>query len=457
MFFLNQSIAIHYKKNIRHRKKNFNYNISLMQNCIQKSDSQIYHFIHQEQQRQNEGMELIASENYQSSAVLATQSSVFANKYSEGFPWKRYYGGQENTDEIETLAIQRATQVFKSDHANVQALSWAAANLCFYSAVMNPGDTILGMDLSHGGHLTHGAPVTFFSKIFNFQRYKTLPNGKIDFDQLNTLATEHKPKVILAGFSAYPRELEYDKFAEIAKKCWAILYADVSHIGGFIATGLLKNPFDYEFHAAMTTTHKSLRWPRGALILSKGIVSNPLKKPEDTIENLPTRIDRAVFPGMQGGPHMNTIAAIAVALQEAQSKEFYNYAKQTLINAKVLAEELLSYGYQLVTGGTDNHMVIVDFSWTDFNGTIAEKTLDQIWISTSKSTIPDDPNPPFRPSWLRIGMPAMTTRGIKEEETKIIASFIHQALQAKENEEELVTLRKKVKELGLQFPVPTSE
>lgn len=418
------------------------------------TDPKIQKIIQNEQQRQNEGMELIASENYQSTAVLAAQSSVFANKYSEGYPGKRYYGGQENTDIIEQLAIDRAKTIFKSDHANVQALSGAAANLAFYSAVMNPGDTILWMDLTHGGHLTHGAPVTFFSKIFNFQRYKTLPNGKVDFDQLRSLAQTYHPKVILAGFSAYPRELEYEKFTEIAKECWAILYADISHIGGFVATGLLKNPFDYGFHAVMTTTHKSLRWPRGAILLSKGTVSNPLKKPEDTIEHLPTRIDRAVFPWMQGWPHMNTIAAIAVALKEAQTPIFFEYTKQTLINAKILAEEMLTYGYPLVTGGTDNHMIIIDFSWTNINGAIAEQTLDKVWISTSKSTIPDDPNPPFKPSGLRIGMAAMTTRGVKEKETKQIASFIHQAIIHRDDENLLSQLHQKVKEFCKNYPLP---
>ena len=407
-----------------------------------------------EQKRQSEGMELIASENYQSPAVLEVQSSVFANKYSEWFPGKRYYGGQENTDIIEQLAIDRAKEIFHADHANVQALSGAAANLCVYTALMNPGDTILGMDLSHGGHLTHGAPVTFFSKVFNFVRYKTLPDGKVDFDQIRSLAHEHKPKIILAGFSAYPRELDYEKFVEIAREVGAIAFADVSHIGGFIAAGVLKNPLDYGFHVMMTTTHKSLRGPRGALILSKGIVSNPLKKPEDTIENIPTRIDRAVFPGMQGGPHMNTICAIAVALKEAQTLEFVQYATQALKNAKIMAEELSSLGYKLVTWGTDNHMVIVDFSWTDLDGSLAEKALDKIWISTSKSTIPDDPNPPFRPSGLRIGMPAMTTRGVKEDDTKQIVHFMDQALKNHDNEERLAQLKEEVKNFALKFPVP---
>lgn len=421
---------------------------------IKTNDPDIYASILAEQKRQSEGMELIASENYQSPAVLEAQSSHFANKYSEGTPWRRYYGGQENTDKIEQLAIDRAKKIFHADHANVQGLSGAAANLCVYAALMEPGDTILGMDLTHGGHLTHGAPVTFMSKVFNFQRYKTKPDGTVDFDQVRELAHQYKPKVILAWFSAYPRELDYKKFAEIAKEVWAIAFADVSHIGGFIAAGILKNPLDYGFHVMMTTTHKSLRGPRGALILSKGIVSNPLKKPEDTIENIPTRIDRAVFPGMQGWPHMNTICAIAVALHEAETPAFKDYAQQALKNAKILAQEFITAGYKLVTGWTDNHMIIVDFSWTELDGSVAEKTLDKIWISCSKSTIPDDPNPPFKPSGLRIGMPAMTTRGVKEDDTKQIASFMIQALKHKDDEVFLANLKNEVINFCKRFPVP---
>jgi glycine hydroxymethyltransferase len=421
---------------------------------VQATDPEIYASILAEQKRQSEGMELIASENYQSPAVLEAQSSVFANKYSEWFPGKRYYGGQENTDIMEQLAIDRAKEIFHADHANVQGLSGAAANLCIYSALLQPGDCILWMDLTHGWHLTHGAPVTFFSKIFNFQRYKTKTDGKVDFDQVRALAHEFKPKMILAWFSAYPRELEYEKFVAIANEVGAIAFADISHIGWFIAAGLLKNPLDYGFQVMMTTTHKSLRGPRWALILSKWIVSNPLKKPEDTIENIPTRIDRAVFPGMQWGPHMNTIAAIAVALHEAQTPAFKAYAEQALKNAQVLATELTAKWYKLVTWWTDNHMVIVDFSWTDLDWSVAEKTLDKIWISTSKSTIPDDPNPPFRPSGLRMGLPAMTTRGVKEDDTKQIVAFMDQALKNKDNEEILAELRIKVRELALKFPVP---
>ena len=421
---------------------------------LQNTDPEVYQAILDEEKRQANWMELIASENYQSKAVLQAQSSVFANKYAEWFPWKRYYWWQENTNRIEQLAIDRAKKLFHADHANVQALSGAAANMCVYTALMNPWDTILWMDLSHWGHLTHWAPVTFISKVFNFIRYKTNENWDIDFDELKRLAHEHKPKIILAGFSAYTKTIDFDKFSEIAKEVWAIAYADMSHIGWFIAAWLLPNPLDHWFNAMMTTTHKSLRWPRWAVILSKGIVSNPLKKPEDTIENIPTRIDRAVFPWMQWGPHMNTIAWIAVALKEASTPEFREYAKQTLENAQILANELLNYWYKLVNWWTENHMIIMDFSKDNYSWWEIEKALDKVWISTSKSTIPDDPRKPFDPSWLRIWMPAMTTRGVKWEDTKQIASFIHQAIQSRNDNSKLSEIKKEVISFCQRFPLP---
>lgn len=421
---------------------------------ISIKDKEVQNLIQSEEQRQATGIELIASENYQSSAVLQAQASVFANKYAEGFPWKRYYWGQENTDKLETLTIERAKAIFHADHANAQALSGAAANLCFYTAAMEPWDHILGMGMDFWWHLTHGSPVTFISKVFKFHSYGALADGTIDFDQVRSLALEVKPKVILAGFSAYPRELDYAKFAEIAKEVWAIAYADVSHIGGFIAAGSLKNPLDYGFHAMMTTTHKSLRGPRGALILSKGKVWNPLQKPEPTIENLPTRIDRAVFPGMQWWPHMNTIAGITVALGEVQTPDFQHYATQTLKNAQMMAQTFLSLGYKLVTGGTDNHMVILDFSQEPFNGAEIENILDQVGISVSKSLIPHDPRPPFRPSGIRVGIAAMTTRGITENEVKKIVSFINRAIQNRENPVALDTLKQEVIAFSKNFPLP---
>ena len=421
---------------------------------ISLQDKEIQKLIQAEEQRQSKGIELIASENYQSSAVLETQASIFANKYAEGFPGRRYYGGQENTDQLEQLVIDRAKAIFHADHANVQALSGAAANLCFYSAAMEPWDHILGMGMGFGGHLTHGASVTFISKVFNFHSYWTLPDGSIDFDQVRSLALEFKPKVILAGFSAYPRELDYTRFVEIANEVWAIAYADISHIAGFIAAWILKNPLDCGFHAMMTTTHKSLRWPRGALILSKGKVWNPLKKPEPTIENLPTRIDRAVFPGMQGWPHMNTIAAIGVALQEAQTPAFLSYAKQSLENAQVMAQEFLRRWYQLVTWGTENHMIILDFSQEEFDGGEIEEILDRVGISVSKSLIPNDPRPAFRPSGVRIGTPAMTTRGVKSKDMIQIVDFIDQAIKKRANPDSLAEIKAQVKDFALKFPLP---
>lgn len=419
-----------------------------------REDKEVQKLIQAEAQRQSLGIELIASENYQSSAVLQAQASVFANKYAEGFPWKRYYWGQENTDKLETLAIERAKTIFHADHANVQALSGAAANLCFYTAAMEPWDHILGMGMDFWWHLTHGSPVTFISNVFNFHSYGTLSDGTIDFEQVRSLALEVKPKVILAGFSAYPRELDYAKFAEIAKEVWAIAYADVSHIGGFIAAGLLKNPLDYGFHAMMTTTHKSLRGPRGALILSKGKVWNPLQKPEPTIENLPTRIDRAVFPGMQWWPHMNTIAGIAVALGEVQTPGFQHYAKQTLKNAQIMAHSFLNLGYKLVSWWTDNHMVVLDFSAEEFDGAEVEKVLDQVGISVSKSLIPHDPRPPFRPSAVRIGISAMTTRGILEEDVRKMVLFIDKAIRNRGDQTVLEDLKKQIQIFTKDFPLP---
>jgi glycine hydroxymethyltransferase len=419
-------------------------------------DSQVDALIRSETKRQIEGMELIASENYQSPSVLGAQSTVFANKYSEWTPGRRYYGGQENTDLIEQLAIDRATALFHADHANVQPLSGAAANICAYAAWLEPGDTVLWMDLSHGWHLTHGSPVTYMSKVFNFVRYgiSDMTTGALDYEAIRRTALETKPKIILAWFSAYPRELDYTKFAEIAAEVGAVAMADMAHIAGFIAAGLLKNPLDAGFQMMTTTTHKSMRWPRWAMILTKWIVGNPLKAPEKTIENLPTLVDRAVFPGVQWWPHMHSIAAIAVALGEANTQAFKDYAKQTLVNAKVLAHELMSKGRNLVTWWTDNHLIVVDFTWTWLDWKQAELLLDEVGISTSKSTIPNDPNPPFKPSGLRIGLPAMTTRGFKEGETKWLAGLIDTVLRSWGDKDILKGLRQEVIDMAKQYPVP---
>ena len=412
-------------------------------------DKQIEELIKAEKKRQTDGLELIPSENYVSSDVLQALGSVFTNKYSEGYPGRRYYGGQENTDQVEQLAIDRAKKLFKADHANVQPHSGAQANEAVYYAWCEPGDTILAMDLAHGGHLTHGAPVTRSAREYNFIRYgiKNIDTGEIDYEEIRQLALKHKPKIILAGFSAYPRELDYEKFAEIGNEVGAMLMADMSHIAGLIVSGVAKNPFDYGFHVTTTTTHKTLRGPRGGLILSRGVVGNPLKKPEKTLENLPTLIDRAVFPGTQGGPHMHTIAAKAVAFGEALQPEFKNYAEQIVKNAKRLAEELQKRGFKLVTGGTSNHLILADIhSSFGIDGKKAEIAMDKIGLTLNANAIPDDPLPRFRPSGIRLGTPAVTTRGAKEDDMEKIAEWMRRSIDNRDNGDELAELRKEVVE-----------
>lgn len=423
-------------------------------------DTTIADLIAGEEQREREGLELIPSENYVSGDVLKALGSVFTNKYSEGYPGKRYYGGQEFTDQVEQLAIDRAKQLFKADHANVQPHSGAPANEAVYSAWLEPGDTVLAMDLSHGGHLTHGAPVTRSAKLYNFIRYKMKDpaTGEIDYDELRQLALEHKPKIILAGFSAYPRELDYEKFAAIGNEVGALLMADMAHIAGLIAGGVAKNPFDYGFHVITTTTHKTLRGPRGGLILSRGTVSSPLKAPEKTLENIPTLIDRAIFPGMQGGPHMHVIAAKAVAFGEALRPEFKEYAAQIVKNAAVLADELQVRGFQLVTGGTSNHLILADVHKSfGIDGKVAEEALDKIGLTLNKNAVADDMLPPFRPSGIRLGTPALTTRGLKEEHMAQIAEWIKQAIDAREDEAKLAAIRKEIVAFALQFPLPSDK
>ena len=412
-------------------------------------DKQIEELIKAEKKRQTDGLELIPSENYVSSDVLQALGSVFTNKYSEGYPGRRYYGGQENTDQVEQLAIDRAKKLFKADHANVQPHSGAQANEAVYYAWCEPGDTILAMDLAHGGHLTHGAPVTRSAREYNFIRYgiKNIDTGEIDYEEIRQLALKHKPKIILAGFSAYPRELDYEKFAEIGNEVGAMLMADMSHIAGLIVSGVAKNPFDYGFHVITTTTHKTLRGPRGGLILSRGIVGNPLKKPEKTLENLPTLIDRAVFPGTQGGPHMHTIAAKAVAFGEALQPEFKDYAEQIVKNAKRLAEELQKRGFKLVTGGTSNHLILADIHGSfGIDGKEAEIAMDKIGLTLNANAIPDDPLPRFRPSGIRLGTPAVTTRGAKEDDMEKIAEWMRRSIDNRDNGDELAELRKEVVE-----------
>ena len=411
-----------------------------------------------EEQRERDGLELIPSENYVSRDVLTALGSIFTNKYSEGYPGKRYYGGQDFTDQVEQLAIDRAKQLFRADHANVQPHSGAPANEAVYNAWLEPGDAVLAMDLSHGGHLTHGAPVTRSAQLYNFIRYKMKDpaTGEIDYDELRRLAQEHRPKIILAGYSAYPRELDYAKFAEIGNEVGALLMADMAHVAGLIVGGVAKNPFDYGFHVITTTTHKTLRGPRGGLILSKGTVSSPLKKPEKTLENIPTLIDRSIFPGTQGGPHMHVIAAKAVAFGEALKPEFKDYAAQIVKNAAALADELQKRGFQLVTGGTSNHLILADvYKSFGIDGKVVEVALDKVGLTLNANSVADDPLPPFKPSGIRLGTPAITTRGLKEGHMAQIADWMKQAIDAREDEPTLAKLREEVRVFVEQFPLPS--
>lgn len=406
---------------------------------LKKYDPQVYKAMLGELKRQQEGMELIASENYVSEAVLEALGSVFTNKYSEGYPGHRYYGGQEYTDVAENLAIERVKKLFGAEHVNVQPHSGAPANMIAYSAVLKPGDTVLGMDLSHGGHLTHGHPVTLSAKIYNFIRYKTDKTGKIDYKELEKMAIKYKPKLILAGFSAYTRQLDYKKFQAIAKKVGAISMFDIAHIAGLIAGKALPNPVPY-FDIVTTTTHKTLRGPRGGMIMCK--------------KEFAKAIDKSAFPGFQGGPHMNNVAAKAVAFGEALKPSFKTYAKQIIKNAKVLEIELKKHGFKLMFGGTDNHMVLVDvFGSKGVTGKEAEEALDKIGITLNKNMVPDDPRSPFDPSGVRIGVPAITTRGMKEKEIRIIAKWIKDTIENHKDERFLKKLHQEVIKLCKKFPI----
>lgn len=421
-------------------------------------DNEIFNAIKKEEQRQREGLELIPSENYVSRPVLNALGSVLTNKYSEGYPGKRYYGGQENTDIIESLAIERAKKIFKADHVNVQPHSGANANEAVYNAWLEVGDTVLGMDLAQGGHLTHGSPVTRSGKIYNFVRYGLDENGDIDYEDIEKKAEKYRPKIILAGFSAYPGEINYGRIAEIGKKYNALLMADVAHIAGLIAGGVADNPFDYGFHVVTTTTHKTLRGPRGGMILSKGVVSNPLKKVEKTIENIPTLIDRSVFPGTQGGPQMHSIAAKAVALYEALQPEFKQYAEQVVKNAITLAEELKKKGFKLVTNGTKNHLILADvYSSFGIDGKEAEKVMDKIGLTLNANSIPNDQLTMFKPSGIRLGTPAITSREMTEKDMLKIADWMAKAIENRYDDEYLQRIREEVREFALKYPLPSDK
>lgn len=416
-------------------------------NSLQSSDPDVYAAVLGEEQRQCEGLELIPSENYAFPEVYATNGSVFANKYSEGYPGRRYYGGQQFTDRVETLAIERAKQLFRAEHANVQPLSGSPMNQAVYMACLAPGDTVLAMDLSHGGHLTHGAPVSCMGRIFNFVRYKTVPpEGHIDYDAVLATAKQVRPKIVLCGHSSYPRELDYARFRAIADEVGALCMADVSHIGGLIAGGALANPLDAGFDVVTTTTHKSLRGPRGGMILCKSSLGQ---------SSLAQKIDAAVFPGMQGGPHMNAVAGIAVTMKLAAQPEFKTYAHQVVRNARALADELLKRGCSLVTGGTENHLIVIDTVRSfDIDGRVAETALDIAGLTVNKQVIPDDPRPPLKPSGIRLGTPAMTTRGLQESQMTLVAEWMVQAMRSPGDETKLRGIHEEVRALCKAFPVP---
>ena len=405
---------------------------------LKQTDPELAKCIQGELGRQRNNLELIPSENFVSPSVLEALGSIMTNKYSEGYPGKRYYGGQEWVDQIEQMAIDRAKELFQAEHVNVQPLSGAPANLAVYAALLEPGDTVLGMDLSHGGHLTHGHPVTFMAKIFNFVRYKTGEDGLIDFDNLREMALEHKPKLILAGFSAYSRDLDYEKFQAIADEVGAMTMADIAHISGLIAAGELNNPVPI-FDVVSTTTHKTLRGPRGGMIMCK-------KKHAKAI-------NKAVFPGLQGGPHDHQIAALAAALGEAAKPEFKDYAAQVRKNAKVLCDELDAAGMKIMFGTTDNHLILADVTPLGVTGKIAQTVLDEAHITLNMNMIPDDPRKPMDPSGIRLGSPPVTTRGMKEPEMKKIAAMIINVLKNHEDESVIEETRKEVTALTDKFPL----
>lgn len=434
----------------------------------------VFMWIDKEKQRQSEGLELIPSENYVSENVLKAMGSILTNKYSEGYPGKRYYGGNENIDEIENLAIERAKKLFHADHANVQPHSGANANEAVYFSWCQPGDTILAMSLPAGGHLTHGSPVTRSAKIYNFVGYGVTEDGDIDYDDLEKLAKEHHPKLILVGYSAFMKIPDFDRVKKIADEISAetgeeiLLMADMAHVAGLIAGGVHPNPLEHGFQVMTTTTHKTLRGPRGGLILSMGTVGNPLKKTEHKLENIPTLIDRAVFPGTQGGPLEHVIAAKAVAFEEDLQPEFHDYAEQIVQNAKTLAEELKKLGFSLQGDGTENHLILADVKNSfGFDGKVYEVALDKIGLTLNANALPYDKGGAFRPSGVRLGTPAMTTRGLKEPEMRQVANWMKRVadicVEAKDEAglekfgKELGILHDEVRELALSYPVPGTE
>ena len=411
---------------------------------IEKHDNELYQIIKREEQRQKEGIELIAIENYVSIPVLEAMGSILTNKYSEGYPGKRYYGGNEIIDQAETLAINRAKELFGAEHVNVQPLSGSPANLAVYMGLLNPGDKVLGFSLDQGGHLSHGHPLNFSGKLYTIIPYFVKKETEIiDMDEVEAIALREKPKMILAGFSAYSRSLDWKRFREIADKVGAYLFADIAHIAGLIAGKQLENPIPY-CDVVSTTTHKTLRGPRGAMIMCK--------------EKFAAQIDKAVFPGVQGGPHDHINAAKAISFMEALRPEFQEYSKQVILNAQALAQSLQAKGYRIISGGTDNHLMLVDlFGSKQITGKEAEKALEQVGISINKNMIPFDPRKPMDPSGIRLGTPAVTTRGAKEKDMETITDLIDRTLMNRSNETALTSIKQEVKEFSLKFPVPGIE
>jgi len=408
---------------------------------LSEQDSEVMAVVKREMVRQAEEMELIASENYASKAVLEAMATVLTNKYSEGYPGHRYYGGNQYIDEVETIAIERAKKLFNAEHVNVQPLSGSPANAAVYMAFLKPGDKVLGLKLDHGGHLSHGHPVNFSGMLYNFSQYEVdAETGRINMVKVRELALKEKPKMIVAGYSAYSREIEWQKFKDIADEVGAFTFADIAHTAGLIAAGEMANPVPI-FDVVSTTTHKTLRGPRGAMIMCK--------------EQFAKQVDRAVFPGMQGGPHDHITAAKAVAFGEALKPEFKQYAKQVMANAKLMAEEFIKLGYRVISGGTDNHLMVVDMTSKGVSGKEAEVVLERSGISVSRSTIPNDPNPSMNPSGVRFGTPAITTRGMKQEEVKKIVGWVNAAIEQKDEAEMLDNIKAQVKEMCLNFPIPS--
>lgn len=408
--------------------------------ALKIEDDEVYAAIMAEEKRQAHELELIASENYASEAVIETMASVLTNKYSEGYPGKRYYGGNQVIDTVENIAIERAKRLFGAEHVNVQPLSGSPANAAVYMAFLKPGDKVLGLRLDHGGHLSHGHPVNFSGILYNFVQYEVDPEtGRIDMEEVRKIALREKPKMIVAGYSAYSREIEWEKFKEIADEVGAFTFADIAHTAGLIAGGQMKSPVPF-FDVISTTTHKTLRGPRGAMIMCR--------------EEFAAQVDKAVFPGMQGGPHDHINAAKAVAFGEALKPDFKEYAKQTIKNAQAMADEFMKRGYKVISDGTDNHLIVVDMTSKDITGKEAETIFDRIGVSVSRSTIPNDTNPPMNPSGVRFGTPAITTRGLKEAETRKLVEWMDLAVQNRENIEILEDIKKEVEGVCREFPVP---